>query len=114
MLHVLHVREDHLREGTRLTIWCYPALGTKSGLRPGVLRKVDDDRRRGAAHDNPSKRFQFRWVDFHVQQKRGDVNEIAGLCARDRFALCSPAYFAGTGEDVGDRLLLTMMMNSRP
>src|ERR1700731_4305664 len=88
--------------------------GKKPGLRPCVVRKVDDDRCRGAAHDNPPKRFQFRWVDFHVRQEGGDVNEIAGLCACDRFALYPPAYFAGAGEDVGDRLLLAMVMNARP
>src|SRR5438445_8636290 len=28
-------------------------------LRPSVVRKVDDDGCRGAAHDHPSKRFEF-------------------------------------------------------
>src|ERR1700733_4911730 len=114
MLHVCMAREDHLREGTRPTTGCYPALGKKSDLRPGVLRNVVDDRRRGAAHDDPSKRFEFRWVDFHVQQEGGDVNEIAGLRACDRFSLCPPTYFTGAGEDVGDRLLLAMVMNPGP
>src|SRR5437879_5843614 len=42
------------------------------------------------------------------------MNEIAGLRARDRLSSLAPAYFADAGEDVSDRLLLSMMMNSRP
>src|SRR4030081_684220 len=83
-----------------------------SGLRPGVVRKVDDNGRCRAAHDNPSKRFQLRRVDLHMQQEGGDMNEIAGLRARYGFAFCTPAYFADAGEDVGDRFLLSMMVNS--
>jgi len=42
------------------------------------------------------------------------MNEIAGLRSRDRFSLFAPADFADAGEDVGDRLLLSVMMDSRP
>lgn len=42
------------------------------------------------------------------------MNEIAGACTRDRFASFAPADFADAGEDVSDRLLLSMMMDSRP
>src|SRR5712671_5661853 len=85
-----------------------------SGLRPGVVRKVDDNGCRGAAHDDPSKRFQLRRIDFHVRQEGGDMNEIAGLCARDRLSSVAPAYFADAGEDIGDRFLFSVMMNARP
>src|SRR5229473_5864471 len=81
-------------------------------LRPGVVRKVDDNRRCRATHDNPSKRLQFRRVDFHMPQEGGDMNEIAGLGARDGFAFGAPAYFADAGQDVSDRLLLAVMVNS--
>src|SRR6266481_1813835 len=41
------------------------------------------------------------------------MNEIASLCTRDRFTSFAPADLANAGEDVGDGLLLSMMMNSR-
>ena len=50
-------------------------------LGPSVVRQVDDNWRRCAAHDNPSKRFQFRRVDFHMRQEGRDMNKIAGLRA---------------------------------
>src|ERR1700704_5235927 len=83
-------------------------------LRPRVVRKVDDDGPCGAAHDNPSKRLQFRGVDLHMQQEGGDMNEVASLRVCGIFSSCAPAYFAAPGEDVCDRLLLSMMMNSCP
>src|SRR5436190_23156574 len=89
-------------------------LRTTSGLRPGVVRKVDNDGCRGAAHDHPSKRFLSRRIDFHVRQEGGDMNEIAGLCTRNRFSSFAPADFADAGEDVGDRLLLAVMVNAGP
>src|SRR4051794_3945565 len=87
-----------------------------SGLRPGVVRKINDDRRCGAAHDDPSKRLALRRVDFHVRQEGGNMNEIPGLRTGDRFPTDAPANFADAGEDVGDRLLLPVMMypGSRP
>src|SRR4051812_46241334 len=81
-------------------------------LRPGVIREVDDDGCCGAAYDHPSKRFEFRGVDFHVGQKGGNLNEVAGLGARNRFSAYAPTDFAGPGEHVGDRFLLSVMMNS--
>ena len=42
------------------------------------------------------------------------MDEVASLCARDEFAAFTPADFADAGEDVCDRLLLSMMMNSCP
>ena len=41
------------------------------------------------------------------------MNEIAGLRARNRFSSFAPADFADAGEDVGDRLLLSVMMHAR-
>jgi len=108
------VREGRLQEDIRLTACVVAARRKTSGLRPGVVRKVDNDRLRRAAHDHPSKRLQFRTVDFHVRQESGDMNEIAGLCTRDRFASFTPPNFADAGEDVGDGLLFSMMMNSSP
>jgi len=40
------------------------------------------------------------------------MNEIASLRARNRFSFCAPAYFADAGQHVGDRLLLSVMVNS--
>jgi hypothetical protein len=40
------------------------------------------------------------------------MNEITGLCARDKFPVFAPADFANAREDVGDRVLLSVMMNS--
>src|SRR3978361_1187768 len=42
------------------------------------------------------------------------MNEIAGLPPRRRFGCFAPANFADAGEHVGDGLLLSMMMDSRP
>src|SRR2546430_4278028 len=85
-----------------------------SGLRPGVVRKVDHDGRRGAAYDHPSKRLLFRRIDFHVWQKGGNMNEIAGLRARGRFASFAPTDFTDAGENVGDCFLPSMIMKSLP
>src|SRR3984957_782544 len=85
-----------------------------SGLRPGVVRKIDDNGRCGASHDNPSKRLLVRRIDFHVRQESGDVNEIARLCTRDRFSSFAPANFTDTRENVRDRLLFPVMMNACP
>src|SRR6266576_5607355 len=41
---------------------CFQQEDTR--LRPGVVRKVDDDGCRSAAHDHPSKRFEFLGGDF--------------------------------------------------
>jgi len=49
-----------------------------------------------------------------MQQEGGDMNEVASLRACGIFSSCAPAYFAAPGEDVCDRLLLSMMMNSCP
>ena len=40
------------------------------------------------------------------------MNEIASFRARCRFSLCTPAYFADARQDVCDRLLLSVMVNS--
>src|SRR5258708_7258854 len=85
----------------------------RPGLRPGVVRKVDDDRCCRAAHHNPAKRLQFRRVDFHMRQEGRDMNEVASLRAPYEFSSCAPAHFTDAGENIGDRLLLSMMMNSR-
>jgi hypothetical protein len=85
-----------------------------SGLRPAVVRKVDDDRRCRAAYDNPSKRLKFRRVDFHMREQRGNMNEIAGLGDRGEFSCGAPANLAVAGENVCNRILLAVMMNSGP
>jgi hypothetical protein len=40
------------------------------------------------------------------------MDEIAGFRARGVFAPRAPADFAGAGQDIGDRLLLSMMMDA--
>src|SRR6266699_5531853 len=40
------------------------------------------------------------------------MDEIAGFRARSVFAPRAPADFAGAGQDIGDRLLLSMMMDA--
>src|ERR1700730_15722312 len=40
--------------------------------------------------------------------------EIDGLCTRDRSSCVAPADFADAREDVGDRLLFSVMMYSGP
>lgn len=42
------------------------------------------------------------------------MNEVSGLRTRDRFSSRAPSYFTDAGEHVGDRLLLSVMMYSRP
>ena len=42
------------------------------------------------------------------------MDEIAGLRARCELTSCTPAYLADAGQHVGNRLLLSMMMNSGP
>ena len=41
------------------------------------------------------------------------MNEIAGFRSRREFTPHSPADFTDARQDIGDRLLLSMMMNSR-
>src|SRR5260370_16742511 len=88
--------------------------GRHRGLRPPVVWDVDHNGRRGAAHDNPSKRLQFRGIDFHVEQESRNMNEVAGLRVRYEFTSCTPANLADAAEHIGDRLLLSMMVNSAP
>ena len=47
-----------------------------------------------------------------MRKEGGDMNEIASFRARCRFSLCTPAYFADARQDVCDRLLLSVMVNS--
>src|SRR3982074_212684 len=42
------------------------------------------------------------------------MNEIPGFRTRARFTLFAPADFAAAGEDGGDGLLLSVMMDSGP
>lgn len=42
------------------------------------------------------------------------MNEIPGRRASGKLASFAPAYLACAGEDVSDRLLVPMMMNSGP
>src|SRR6267154_3543 len=99
----------------RLTACSCPAVRRKtSGLPPDVVGKVDHDGCRGAAHDHPAKRLQLRGVDFHMEQESRNVNEVAGLRVRYEFTSCTPANLADAGEHIGDRLLLSMMVNSGP
>src|SRR5262245_24815404 len=49
-----------------------------------------------------------------MRKKGRDMNEIAGLCACRKFSSFTPTHFASAGEDVGDRLLLSMVVNSSP
>src|SRR3981189_1381914 len=96
--------------GLRPGVFLTPRRKT-TGLRPGIVRKVDNNGRSRAAHDYPSKRLLFRRVDFHVREVSGDMNEIAGLCTRDRFTSFAPADLADAGEDGGDRPLLPLIVN---
>src|SRR4029077_4094748 len=81
---------------------------------PDNVGKIDDNGCRCAPDHNPAKRLDLRRVDFHVRQKSGDVNEVTGPGARDEFALCSPAYVAVSREYVRNRLLISVMVDSRP
>jgi hypothetical protein len=83
-----------------------------AALRPGSVGKVHDDRGRCAPHDHPAKRLGSRGVDLHVRKEGRHMDEISGFPARRAFALRTPADFAVAGEDIGDRLLLAMMMNT--
>jgi hypothetical protein len=42
------------------------------------------------------------------------MDKISGLCVRDRFSSFTPAHLADVRENVRDRLLFSVMMNSRP
>jgi hypothetical protein len=98
-----------------------PAYGQKpprsletSGLRPGVVRKIDNNGRCSASHDHPSKRLLVRRIDFHMRQGSGDMNKISGLCTRDRFSSFAPANLADARKNVRDGFLFPVMMYSRP
>src|SRR5258708_32673158 len=64
--------------------------GRHRGLRPPVVWDVDHNGRRGAAHDNPSKRLQFRGIDFHMEQASRNMNGVAGPRARYDFDPFAP------------------------
>src|ERR1700761_5575503 len=84
--------------------------------RPEVIGKIHHDRDGGAPHHNPAKRIRLRWVDFHVGQECRHVNKVAGLRCCAVFAAATPADLAHTRQDISDRLLLAVMMDtsSRP
>ena len=88
-----------------------PGWGSRSSW-PARVRKIHDDRGGRASHDNPPKCMHFRWIDLHVRQKGGNVNEIAGLRVSDEFTVGAPANLAGATEHECDRLLGSMMVNA--
>src|SRR5260370_29769870 len=59
------------------------------------------------------KRLRIRRIDLHVRQEGRHMDEIAGFRARSVFAPRAPADFADARQDIGDRLLLSMMMDAR-
>src|SRR5882724_12159130 len=110
MAPCLHSQQETQAYGLLL----FRCLGRHRGLRPDVVWDVDDNGRRCAAYDNPSKRFQFRGIDFHVEQESRNMNEVAGLPVRYEFTSCTPANLADAGQHISDRLLFSMMVNSGP
>src|ERR1700730_7431731 len=82
-------------------------------LWPHLVRKIDHDRRCAAPHDNPAKRLRIRRIDLHVGQEGRHMDKIAGFRRRRTFSPRAPADFANARQDVGDRLLLAMMVNAR-
>jgi hypothetical protein len=89
-------------------------LRSSDNSRPDGVGKIDDDRCWRTAHDNPAKRVHFRQIDFHMRQIGGNVNEIARYRLRDEFAFFTPTNLASSAEDECDRLLTSVMVNSRP
>src|SRR5437660_1900116 len=94
---------------------CSQLLYAREGvsyLWPGMVRKVHDDRCRGAPHNHPLERLGLRRIEFHVQQEGGDMDEVARLRARNALALRPPPNFADARQNICDRLLLAMMMDA--
>jgi hypothetical protein len=52
-------------------------------------------------------------IDLHVRQESRHMDEIAGFRARNAFTPRAPADFADARQDIGNRLLLSMMMDAR-
>jgi hypothetical protein len=62
------------------------------GSWPDSVRKIDHNRCRGAADDNPTECACLRWIDFHVRQIGGNMDEVASLRVVNEFTIGAPTY----------------------
>ena len=81
-------------------------------LAQGVVGKVDDDRVRRAADDDPAEGLVLGGVDLLVDEPGGDVDEVAGLGDGGVLALLSPEHQRFALEDVDDGVLLAVVVDA--
>src|SRR5476649_2858634 len=86
-----------------------PALGVASAIWGGLF-EVEPESRTGIHHHGEQETIAYVLSGI-CEVRWGATGEFR---ARAKFSCCAPAHFADAGEDVGDRLLLSVMMNSRP
>ena len=84
---------------------------TQADLTPEVLRQVHDNGFGSAADNNPLEGRVAGGIDLLVRKPRWNVKEIP--CSQRRVELTSlaPPNVRRSAEDIGDRVLLSMVMD---
>jgi len=82
-------------------------------LTPVVIGQIHNNGFRSAADDHPLEWDVAGGIDLHVRKPRWDIKEIPCLQRRVELPSFAPPNIRSAAEDIGDRVLLSMVMDSR-
>jgi hypothetical protein len=85
---------------------------TQVDVIPEVIVQIHNDGFGSAADYNPLEGDVARRINFLVRKPRRDIEEIARLQGGIKLPSVAPANVRRAAEDIGDRVLLSMMMYS--
>ena len=85
---------------------------TKVSFPPVVIRKIHNNGFGSAADYNPLEREVAGRINLLVRKPRRNVKEIPCLRRRVKLPSLAPADVRRSAEDVGDGVLLSMVMDS--
>jgi hypothetical protein len=86
---------------------------TRVELSAEIVRRIHNDGFRSAADNNPLEGDILRRVHLPVRKPRRDINEIPCVKRYVAFPSLAPPNVRRAGEDIGYRVLLSMVMDSR-
>src|ERR1700722_1872287 len=78
-----------------------------------IIGQIDDNGVWRASDHDPAERLRIRRVAFHVRQPGRYMNEIARACDGAELTALAPPHQALAFQNVGDRVLLAVMMDAR-
>jgi hypothetical protein len=85
---------------------------TQFDLTPEVVRQIHNDGFGRAAHNNPLEGDVAGRINLLVRKVRRHIKEIAGLQCCVEFSSLAPPHVRRPAEDISDRVLLSMVMDS--